>query len=321
VSHLIDTVLLLALPASGKSEVRTFLATLAPEESSKEFGLGPTVQLDDYPYVHLMRRIDEELEASSSPTLFFGAQDKPFVDPRDWGTLIELINEDYRDLHEAKVVRPESAAAHLFARLEKAAQLVGIGPRLATLDGAIRDQLGAKLEAECVAMLEEKHANYPDILEGKTIVIEFARGGPDGASIPLKAPFGYRYSLSRLSAQILQRASILYVWVTPEESRRKNDERARPDEQGSILHHGVPIEVMLKDYGCDDIEDLISCSGQVDRVLVEAGDERFTLPISRFDNRVDKTSFVRKEQRSWEPTERKALHDGLAAALLPLARG
>lgn len=320
-SQLIDTLLLLALPASGKSEVRTFLATLTPDQCRNEFGLGPTVQLDDYPYVHLMRRIDEELEATSRPNLFFGAQDKPFIDPRDWGTLIELVNEDYRDLHDKRVATPESASAHVFARLEQAAESVGIGPRLAALEDGVRAELGATLEEECAAMLAEKHANYPDSLEGKTIVIEFARGGPDGASMPLESPFGYRHSLSCLSTEILGRASVLYVWVTPEESRRKNDERARPDEQGSILHHGVPIEVMLKDYGCDDIEDLIARSGKPDHVLVEKGKERYTLPISRFDNRVDKTSFVRKDPADWDEPERKALHDGLASALRPLARG
>lgn len=53
-------VILVALPASGKSEVRTFLASLT-EEQNRNLRLGPTVQLDDFPYVHMMRRIDDEL--------------------------------------------------------------------------------------------------------------------------------------------------------------------------------------------------------------------------------------------------------------------
>ena len=55
-SEIIDILLLLALPASGKSEVRRYLANLTPAQCRDDFHLGPTVQLDDYPYVHMMRR-------------------------------------------------------------------------------------------------------------------------------------------------------------------------------------------------------------------------------------------------------------------------
>src|SRR5438445_6161715 len=53
-SEILDVLLLLALPASGKSEVRRYLASLSPEQCRGDFHLGPTVQLDDYPYVHMM---------------------------------------------------------------------------------------------------------------------------------------------------------------------------------------------------------------------------------------------------------------------------
>ena len=61
-NNVIDTLLLLALPASGKSEVRKYLAWLSPEKCRDDFGVGPNVQLDDFPYVHFMRRVDETLE-------------------------------------------------------------------------------------------------------------------------------------------------------------------------------------------------------------------------------------------------------------------
>ena len=115
-AKILETVLLLALPASGKSEVRRYLHHLSPAQCRDEFHMGPTVQLDDYPYVHLMRCIDDALAELGKPRPFFHAADKPFQDPHDWGTLIELVNEDYADLVAKRVATAASAAEHAFAR-------------------------------------------------------------------------------------------------------------------------------------------------------------------------------------------------------------
>ena len=77
---LIDTLLLFSLPASGKSEVRRYLANLTPEQCRNDFGLGPTAQLDDYPYVHFMHRIDDELLAAGYHYLYFKGPNRPFRD-------------------------------------------------------------------------------------------------------------------------------------------------------------------------------------------------------------------------------------------------
>ena len=77
-AKLLDTVLLLALPASGKSEVRRYLAHLPKEECTRDFHMGPTVQLDDYPYVHFMRCVDDELAAKKQKRFFFHSPDRPF---------------------------------------------------------------------------------------------------------------------------------------------------------------------------------------------------------------------------------------------------
>lgn len=318
-TSLIDTLLLLALPASGKSEVRTYLASLTPEQCRDDLGIGPTVQLDDYPYVHLMRRIDEELQAIGEVGIFFAAQDKPFLDPTNWGTLIALINEDYDDLHSRQIAEPSSAGDYLLGRLAAAQAAVSAKPVVADLSASTRAALVEGIEVECAAQLAEKHANYPDSLEGKTIVIEFARGGADGATMPLEPPRGYAYSLMQLSDAILARSVVLYIWVTPEESRRKNDARARPDAQGSILHHGVPIDVMLGDYGCDDMAYLLETSGEANVLRVDRGQKTFTLKVGRFDNRVDATSFIREEPSAWQRSDVERLHDGLSRACLALA--
>ena len=320
-SDTIDTLLLLALPASGKSEVRRYLAKLDTDVCARDFHLGPTVQLDDFPYVHMMRQTDNALRALGEAPVFFKSNEQPFEDPRDWGTLIELVNEDYADLKAKRRLEPNSAAELLMQRLDNARQKVGAGQPFAAFSDDLRRKLCDALEKEARELLNDKHDNYPDTLEGKTLVIEFARGGPQGAAMPLAKPFGYAHSVGLLAPEILENAAVLYVWVTPEESRRKNDARTDPNDPGSILHHGVPIEVMLNDYGCDDIAHLVEQSDQTGTVRIEAHGKVYHLPLARFDNRVDKTSFVRADAKDWAEADVKALHEGLAGALSSLAKG
>ena len=309
-----DIVLLLALPASGKSEVRRFLANVEPERLKQEFHIGPNLQLDDFPYVHLMRRIDDELSKHNHGRIFFKAGDRPFVNNKDWGTLIHLLNEDYRDLMTKNVVNTDSAAELMMRRIDKAGEKSGIAPRLSGLEADLLGSVSASIENEARAILEEKHEAYPDSFEGKTIVMEAARGGPDGSTLPLPAPFGYQYSLGELDPEILKRAVILYVWVTPEESRRKNTARTNPDDPGSILHHGVPMEVMLNDYGCDDMDYLEKTSEVPGTITVTSHGQKFHLPIARFDNRVDKTSFLRGEKHEWDPKMVADVTSGIRSA-------
>lgn len=316
----LDTILLLALPASGKSEVRKFLASHNAEECRDLFFMGDTVQLDDYPYVHLMRRIDDECERLQAGRPFFHAGDRPFKDTRDWLTLIELLNEDYAALHRPAYARPAACAPHLFARIEAAAAKHGVPARIAALPAGVQGALADALEAEATGIVDDLIAAIPATLEGRTIVIEFARGGPDGTTPPLPDPLGYQASLARLAPDLLERAAILYIWVTPEESRRKNYERTDPNDPGSILNHGVPIAVMLGDYGCDDMAHLVDASDRPDTVKVQAHGRTFHVPVARFDNRVDRTTFVRGDQAGWDPAKVQALRDGLKGALAQLAR-
>jgi hypothetical protein len=318
-TKILDTVLLLALPASGKSEVRKYLAGLEPDVCRNELHLGPTVQLDDYPYVHLMHRIDDELLAAGAEYVYYNGPDKPFQESLSWGLLTGLLNEDYDDLVNKRVVNPASAAEHLFERLDRARVAAGGHPIMAKVPAAARATAAAALEAECRAQLDEKQAVYTD-LAGRTVIIEAARGGADGSSFPLQGYQGYQYMLSALSDAILDTASILYIWVTPEESRRKNTERTDPNDPGSILHHGVPMSVMLGEYGCDDIEYLMAQSDVPDTIRVEKNGKVWNVPIGRFDNRVDKTSFLRGEKADWAPEQVAAIHDGLAGALAAIAR-
>lgn len=316
----IETLLLLALPASGKSEIRTFLKTFSAAECAALFHLRPTVQLDDFPYVHLMRQTDAALRQSGAAPVFFRAADKPFVDARDWGTLIELINEDHAQLVLGRGFEGPHAASWLLERFDRARTLVGAKAVSPSLSASQRAAVTDRLEGDARAFLTELNETVGRGLGAQTLLIEFARGGPDGAKMPLPAPLGYAYSLARLSPAILERAHILYVWVTPEESRRKNDARTDPNDPGSILHHGVPMEVMLNDYGCDDIAYLLEQSDKPGTVRVAAHGRTFHIPMARFDNRVDKTSFVRAPKESWCEDDVTCLRDGLAV-LRGLLRG
>lgn len=315
----LDTLLLLALPASGKSEVRKYLATRTPRECREDFHLGPTVQLDDYPYVHLMRRIDDELADAGAPRVFFPSPERGFTDGREWQTLIELLNEDHADLLCGRTLGRARAGAALLDRIDGARVRQGLPPALSRLGRPLRARLEERLAREARAAYGEREGGYVDSLEGHTLVVEFARGGPEGASMPLPAGYGYASSLACLSPALLERAAILYIWVTPEESRRKNRARANPHDPGSILHHGVPEEVMRGEYGCDDLDHLLATSGAPDHVRVRAHGREYLLPVARFDNRVDKTSFIRDEPAQWKAADVAALHGGLKEALARLA--
>jgi hypothetical protein len=324
----IDTLLLFSLPASGKSEVRRYLASMSHAACREDFGLGPTAQLDDYPYVHLMHRIDDELHAAGHHYVFYKGPNRPFQDDWTWATLVELLNEDYDDLVAGRQVEAASAAQHLFDRLDHARRRAGMSEPLGDVPWRIRRRVGEALEQECRAELDALNRQAAEGTAGKTIVIEAARGGANGAAFPLTPPYGYETAFQRLSPTILERASVLYIWVDPKESRRKNVERGRPDGQGSILHHSVPMEVMLGQYGTDDMEWLLSQSDRSGTIRVErtlAVDGRyvtrvFHLPFGRLDNREDRTSFVRARVEDWRTEDVKRLHEGLGQAFAPLRR-
>lgn len=311
-ADIFKNLLLLALPASGKSEVRKFLSSIDPGLLKEEFHIGQMVQLDDFPYVHMMRRIDEELKKLGREYIFFYAPDKPFIEKHTWGVLIHLLNEDYSDMVINKKVSPLNCAVHLLKRIDSSREKAGLSSLFYENNKPkypedIMNNLTESLEEESKDLLEKRQSEFPEDTSGKTFIIEFARGGPDGASMPI--PFGYQYSLKHLSPQILEGSAVIYVWVTPEESRKKNFERGDPDDQGSILKHSVPVEVMMKEYGCDDIDCLIKSSDKPGYVKVELPDKVYYLPIKRFDNRADKTSFVRND--IWKDDEKKELFNSL----------
>ncbi len=324
---ILDTVLLLALPASGKSEVRRYLASLSPEQCGTEMHLGPTLQLDDYPYVHLMHVVDDALTALGHESVFYLGPVRPFRDGLEWGTLIELLNQDYARLLARETLETASAGELLLERLDAARAAVGLPRALERIPHRHWKAVARAVESEARRELDLLNATTRQDRTGKTIVLEAARGGPHGAAFPLTPPRGYGYSLGMFSEAILARASILYVQVEPAQSRMKNIERGRPDGQGSILFHAVPMEVMLGEYGTDDMAYLVSHSDVADTVRVEklAAAEghyqlhAYHLPVAVFDNRADLTTFVRADRAAWATADIGRLHEGLRGGLATLA--
>lgn len=135
----------------------------------------------------------------------------------------------------------------------------------------------------------------PKVHETSTIMLECARGGSTGAAFPL--PHGYQRTLQNLDPGILDKAVILYVRVTPEESRRKNDERYDPKDPHGILSHRVPTKVMLNDYGCDDADWMAQEAVSEGKAgYVKEPKSGLWIPFRVMDNMADLTSFVRKNE-------------------------
>ena len=77
----------------------------------------------------------------------------------------------------------------------------------------------------------------PSFYDNHTLFIEFARGVADG---------GLRHAYGLLSKEILERAAIVYISVSYEESKRKNEARYQEALAHSILAHKLPDEALQR---------------------------------------------------------------------------
>jgi len=141
----IEVLILIALPASGKSEVMKFLQTRTPADLA-QLHLGLPSHLDDYPYVEIMRKVDEAaIKMLRMEPLFFHSLDRGFKDPYEWITLIELLNEDFRCYEEGDARSAD--AEFLFHRIDMAELRAGARMKLGRLPNDIRKLLAQHLAA------------------------------------------------------------------------------------------------------------------------------------------------------------------------------
>ena len=77
---------------------------------------------------------------------------------------------------------------------------------------------------------QKKLRDISNYAESFTTLVEFSRGTEHG---------GYRSAFSHLSSQMLQKMAVVYIYVTWEESLRKNHKRFNPEKPDSILEHSL----------------------------------------------------------------------------------
>jgi len=106
-------------------------------------------------------------------------------------------------------------------------------------------------------VVERDYLHTPGFYDTHSLFIEFARGAVDG---------GYRHAYDLLSEPILSRAAILYINVSHEESRRRNEARYQAALAHSILAHRLPEESLQRFSAEQDFEQLVGgrTSGRVD---------------------------------------------------------
>ena len=115
----------------------------------------------------------------------------------------------------------------------------------------------------------KKLRDDPYLHNSTTVLIEFARGSEHG---------GFRAAYDALDKTILERAGILYISVSWEESLRKNRRRFNPDKPDSILEHGLEDEKMERIYKESDWDEV---SGEDPEFITARG---IRVPYSVFNN-------------------------------------
>ncbi|MCH3962112.1 MAG: hypothetical protein LKF53_06215 [Solobacterium sp.] len=313
--NVFDVILLTALPASGKSEIRNFMAHMEPKDLQSNFHIGQSLQLDDFPYVVFMQKIDMELDKLGLEHFCSLPNGGTFIDVRTYGVLSQMLSEDYHDLKNRVVVKTDRPAEYMFNRIDRARQLAGMEPVLSMYPSDIRAKLIEAMNPEAEKDIAEKNSQYPDSFDNKTIIIECARGGKQGSEMPLTGSTGYQYYFKNLAPDLLSNAAVLYVQVTPEESRRKNAARFDPNDPDSSLFHSTPEKVMLNDYGCDDMQYLLEHTEVKDTVTVKNYGRTWHVPAGVIDNRSDMTSFLRADAKEWKKEDINTITNALKATV------
>lgn len=187
------------------------------------------------------------------------------------------LDERLRRFHIGKIEEVDDFPM-LWTWFEEDALLERMGyPRLHTdADGYFLHNHFWNLLIERIGLeYQKKQRDVPGLDEEYTTLVEFSRGKEHG---------GYQSAFRYLLPEMVERAAVLYLDVSWEESLRKNRKRFNPDRPDSILEHGLPDAKLERLYR------------EVDWMEVSSGDPAFLdiqgykVPYVVFDNSDDVTT-------------------------------
>lgn len=122
---------------------------------------------------------------------------------------------------------------------------------------------------------QKKRRDVPALDVEYTTLVEFSRGKEHG---------GYQSAFQHLLPEMVERAAVLYLDVSWEESLRKNRKRFNPDKPDSILEHALPDDKLERLYREVDWDEV---SGGDPAYLNIRG---YQVPYGVFDNSDDVTT-------------------------------
>lgn len=122
---------------------------------------------------------------------------------------------------------------------------------------------------------QKKRRDVPALDVEYTTLVEFSRGKEHG---------GYQSAFQHLLPEMVERAAVLYLDVSWEESLRKNRKRFNPDKPDSILEHALPDDKLERLYREVDWDEV---SGGDPAYLTVRG---YQVPYVVFDNSDDVTT-------------------------------
>jgi hypothetical protein len=185
----------------------------------------------------------------------------------------------------------------LWTWFEEDALLTQMGqPRLHTTEAGYFkwDYLWDLLIRRICLEYDKRLKDNPAYHDRTTTIIEFARGKEHG---------GFARAFQYLSREVAEKAAILYIKVSYQESLRKNRRRFNPNRPHSILEHGLPDEKLERLYKASDWTEIsasdpefISIQGiKVPYVVFENEDDVTTGRGEALGNRLEETL-----SRLWE---------------------
>jgi hypothetical protein len=133
------------------------------------------------------------------------------------------------------------------------------------------DLLIRRIDLEYAKRLSEN----PLYHQSMSTIIEFSRGVQHG---------GYERAFRHLSGEILDRAAVLYIEVSYEESVRKNRSRYNPQRPYDVLGHGLPDDKLETLYRYSDWESFSAPDPH--HLLLEGR----SVPYAVFENEDDVTT-------------------------------